>query len=707
MGRFSGPPLIVRFIGLVVGALIAAQLVTLLLTLVLPPAPPREYALADIAAALRNEDQAGDRFDRVVQSGPPDLSTQGWFVSESSRDKLAGLLRRPVADVALGFYTQLPVGGAVEPVSAPDRLPDDAERQRGAAAEPIAPPAALAAAAMQEATLVPAVLFETRAVMTPAALLQVGPGGPPGGGFPGGGPPGGGFPGSGLPGGGFPQSLPPAGRPQSQVPLPQVPRQPQIDRQPLSMPSASSPAPSTAQGASAGPPPQSALPTVPSQAGPPTGLNGPQSPGAIGGLPPQLPLVPDVTQGRRGDLPVPQSAPTATRTPTSRSLSEALVAPEALLPNRTVPIPATPAISLPEEAASPTTDAAPVVAPAPAPIGTPVPIVRPSTGFFGLAPSPFVEGDFIAGVRRPDGRWVVVSPRAEGFPNAWQRRVALWFLLSLLAVAPIAWLFARRIVGPLNDFAYAADVLGRDPGAAVLPLDGPAEIGRAAHAFNQMQSRLRSFVDDRTAMIGAISHDLRTPLTRLRFRIEDVPDDQQEGLREEVAEMEEMISSVIAFMRDASIPNARERRDFAELVDDVIEDATMLGDVETGRLESAIVDIDPLGMRRVLDNLLTNAMKYGGGHTRVALTVENDIAIADIIDNGPGVPDSELERIFEPFYRSEAARTSGREGSGLGLAVCRSIARAHGGDVALFRSADGFTARVTLPLAFTDDRRAA
>ncbi|MGU0006304.1 sensor histidine kinase, partial [Klebsiella pneumoniae] len=171
---------------------------------------------------------------------------------------------------------------------------------------------------------------------------------------------------------------------------------------------------------------------------------------------------------------------------------------------------------------------------------------------------------------------------------------------------------------------------------------------------------------------------LRTPLTRLRFRIEDVPEDQQEGLRDEVIEMEEMISSVIAFMRDASIPNARERRDFAELVDDVIEDATLLGDVEADGLESAIVDIDPLGMRRVLANLLTNAMKYGGGHARVALRVENDVAVADIVDDGPGVPDSELERIFEPFYRSEAARRSDREGSGLGLAVCRSIARAHG-----------------------------
>jgi signal transduction histidine kinase len=338
----------------------------------------------------------------------------------------------------------------------------------------------------------------------------------------------------------------------------------------------------------------------------------------------------------------------------------------------------------------------------------PVPLQRPSAGLFGLVPSPFVEGDFVAGLRLPDGRWRVVLPRAEGFPNAWQRRVGLWFLLSLLAIAPIALLFARKIVDPLHEFARAAEILGRDPSAAVLPLAGPAEVGRAAHAFNQMQSRLRAFVDDRTAMIGAISHDLRTPLTRLRFRIEDVPDEQRDGLLGEVLEMEEMITSVIAFMREASTPNIRERRDFAELVDDVVENAAFVGgDVRRVGIEPALVDIDALGMRRVLDNLLGNAIKYGGGYARVKLRVEGGCAVADIVDDGPGIPEAELERVFEPFYRSAAAVESGREGNGLGLAVCRSIARAHGGDIALFRSNEGFTARVTLPLAFDAEPQAA
>lgn len=392
------------------------------------------------------------------------------------------------------------------------------------------------------------------------------------------------------------------------------------------------------------------------------------------------------------------AAPVVVHTPAAPVAHEA--APVSEAPATTPSVAETPAA----QSATPRANDVPAATSAPQPVAP----RRAASGLFGLSSSPFVEGDFVAATRMADGRWAVVMPRAEGFPNAWQRRVGLWFLLSLLLVAPIALLFARRIVGPLADFARAADLLGRDPGAAVLPLGGPAEIGRAAHAFNQMQSRLRAFVDDRTAMIGAISHDLRTPLTRLRFRIEDVPDDQREELLEEVLEMESMITSVIAFMRDANTPNVRERRDLAELVDDVVENAVFVGgDIKAVEMQTAMVDIDALGVRRILDNLLVNAIKYGGGSARVKLHVADACAVADIVDSGPGIPDSEIEKVFDPFYRSESAVQSGREGSGLGLAVCRSIARAHGGDVELFRSAEGFTARVKLPLAYDWEREAA
>jgi signal transduction histidine kinase len=218
-----------------------------------------------------------------------------------------------------------------------------------------------------------------------------------------------------------------------------------------------------------------------------------------------------------------------------------------------------------------------------------------------------------------------------------------------------------------------------------------------------MQSRLRSFVDDRTAMIGAISHDLRTPLTRMRFRIEDVPDAVREGMLEDVEEMEQMISSVLAFIRDASEPGSRERLDLSSIVTDVVEDAMFVGqDVMLKTTEEAPVEVDAIGMRRLLSNLVENAVKYGE-RAEVRLFTDKFDAVAEIRDHGPGLPDYELERVFLPFYRAADARTSGKQGSGLGLAVCRSIARAHGGDVCLARGEGGqggLIAQVRLPLVY-------
>lgn len=332
---------------------------------------------------------------------------------------------------------------------------------------------------------------------------------------------------------------------------------------------------------------------------------------------------------------------------------------------------------------------------------------RPATrGLFGLAPAPFVEGDFIAAVYTPEGSWVVVQPAPESFPNAWQRRVLLWFLIAAAIVAPAGWLFSRRLVRPIAGFARAADQLGRDPAAPVLALEGPAEIGRAAQAFNRMQARLRSFVDDRTVMIGAISHDLRTPLTRLRFRIEDVPDDVRAGMLEDVQEMELMIGSVLSFIRDASVVTARERTDLASLVEDVVEQAAFVGkDVKLRRTEHAPVEVDVIGMRRVFDNLIENAVKYGH-QARVRLFIYGADAVVEIGDRGPGLPAAELEQVFRPFYRTAQARSSRAPGSGLGLAVCRSIARAHGGDVVLKSGSHGLIAQVRVPLALEAQRLA-
>lgn len=673
-------PLAMQMVAILVCALVAAQAVTLALTVILPPHPTERWDMDEVADALAGR-RAADRLDSKVMAGPPDVSGQGWLVSESSRDALAQRIGSAPGDVVLAFYTQLPVGGVAVPSDARSPLAVSAGRSGGLSAMLIT---------QANAQAIPG---------GPPAGGRPGPAGMPGGGFPGGRMPGGHLPGGGFPGGGTGPHVP------------SRPMQPGAVQPGGNQPGTVRPA---------GPAGTPSGPTTPARAGDTSGAGegigaaqrkpgalmrpgmnpGPSNPGMSGGMPPAI--APGVI-GNAG-LPTPTPAPVrplaATPVPTLTAVERPEVQPTAPAPVlQPAPPVAGPSAQVP--AATTPQDARP--APTPAPL--PIPFRRTANSLFDAVSPPFIEGDFVAAARQKDGTWLAVAPRAEPFPNAWQTRVMLWFALSLAIVSPLAWLFVRRIVVPLRDFAKAAEQLGRDPSATILPLSGPAEIGRAANAFNQMRNRLRAFVDDRTAMVGAISHDLRTPLTRLRFRIEDVPDDQREGLLKEVTEMEAMISQVIAFIRDASTPGPRQRLDFADLIAGSVADWQLIGaDVEIERNAHIPVEVDPVGIRRLLGNLLENAVKYGES-ARVRVTLSGGEAVAEIIDAGLGIPEDEFDRAFEPFYRSDAARRSGRKGSGLGLAVCRSIARAHGGDVSFAHGRDGFVARVTVPAAFVPTLR--
>ena len=318
--------------------------------------------------------------------------------------------------------------------------------------------------------------------------------------------------------------------------------------------------------------------------------------------------------------------------------------------------------------------------------------------FRGMGPPLF--GEFSAAVRQSDGQWVVVRSPPEPFPNDWQRRVLLWLAGCLLLVAPLGYFFARRITAPLDQFARAAETLGRDPTGPLMALSGPAEIGAAARAFNDMQVRLKRFIDDRTAMVGAISHDLRTPLARIRFKLEGAPEPVKDSVLADVGQMEAMIASVLAFIRDASASRPRERLDLLSLLECLVDDAG--GQDLTLAEDSApvTVEADALGLQRLFGNLLDNAVKYGA-RGRVRVFQDDGHAVVEITDDGPGLAQGDLERVFQPFYRAEAARTLDGGGVGLGLAVARSIARAHGGDVVLTPSTAGLVARVRLPLSAT------
>ena len=318
---------------------------------------------------------------------------------------------------------------------------------------------------------------------------------------------------------------------------------------------------------------------------------------------------------------------------------------------------------------------------------------------------PFIIAPFIAEVQAPDGTWSSLNVRETAPFADWRQRVLLGFTLSVLLLCPVAYLFARGLAAPIAGFARAAERLGRDPGAPPLDVKGPAEIAAAALAFNQMQDRIRRYVQDRTALIGSVAHDLRTPLTRLRFRIEQAPEDLRDKLASDIDEMEAMIASTLAFVRDASQPAVRHSLELRSLVSGVVEEMAEVGaDVTIEPGAELQIEADALGLRRVVANLIANAVKFGSeARVRTVSDAAGAHAVIEVDDNGPGLPDDELERMFEPFVRIETSRNRATGGAGLGLAVVRTVARAHGGDAQLLNLPDGgLRARVVLPLAAAD-----
>ena len=326
-------------------------------------------------------------------------------------------------------------------------------------------------------------------------------------------------------------------------------------------------------------------------------------------------------------------------------------------------------------------------------------VLRDRAARAGVRDEMFLVEPFSVGVRQSDGKWRVIATEKGVGLSQWQQRLVLWFLLTGLAMSPIVWVFARRLAVPIQVFADAAERLGRDPQAPPLEIRGPKEISVAARAFNQMQGRLRRYVDDRTAMMGAIAHDLRTPLTRLRFRIEALPEDQRAKYGSDLDQMEEMITATLAFVRDAALPAERTPLELSSLVESLCDEMAETGrqtEVQVG--DKVVIEGDPMALRRLVANLLENAVKFGGA-ARARVFRDAGNAVVEIDDDGPGIPPQDAEKVFEPFYRREPSRSRQTGGIGLGLAVVRSIARGHGGDVSLInRIGGGLTARVQLPL---------
>jgi signal transduction histidine kinase len=274
------------------------------------------------------------------------------------------------------------------------------------------------------------------------------------------------------------------------------------------------------------------------------------------------------------------------------------------------------------------------------------------------------------------------------------------FLGAVVFVAVlVSILTAHRLAAPISDFAAAADRLGVDLTAPPLAERGPRELRATIRIVNRMQQRLQRFLQDRTQMLAAISHDLRAPLARLRLRIELVADrEQQRKMFDDLEAMNTMIDSTLAFARDEARQEPRSLVDLGILVGDVCEDMSDAGgEVSYDSRRGTDISCRPTMIRRAVANLVDNAVKYGGC-ARVQIIRKIDSVIIVVDDDGPGVPPEEQEEVFTPFYRRDPARDPAKAGVGLGLSIARTVAREHGGDVTIQnRESGGLSARIELP----------
>jgi signal transduction histidine kinase len=294
-------------------------------------------------------------------------------------------------------------------------------------------------------------------------------------------------------------------------------------------------------------------------------------------------------------------------------------------------------------------------------------------------------------IRLRDGeelRLSVLPPRsAFRGPETDYRAVIGLFLLS---IAALAYLVARMTTRPLKVLARAAQDLGQDINRAPLELTGASEIRQASAAFNAMQARIRQYIFQRTQMLAAITHDLQTPLTRMRLRLEKVADvELQERLIGDLSAMQEMVREGLVLARSMDTTENMHMLDLDSLLEAVCADAVDAGQQVTLKGQAGMALLGrPLDLRRCLGNLIDNAVKYGR-EARVCVDRINGAARVRIRDSGPGIPTGELRRVFDPFYRVETSRSRESGGTGLGLTIARNIAEQHGGSIALANHPEG------------------
>ncbi len=303
----------------------------------------------------------------------------------------------------------------------------------------------------------------------------------------------------------------------------------------------------------------------------------------------------------------------------------------------------------------------------------------------------------------PD-RWYVATSRMRRTAPPFARRlIGQTVLIFAVALVPLLWI-GRRLSRPLTTLTGAVHSFSDGGTPAPLPLEGAEDIRDLTRAFNVMQARIAAMLSEKDQMLGAIGHDLRTPLASLRVRVESVDDDtERASMVATIEEMSQMLDDILSLARLGRSREDPQRVDLAELVDAVVEDfVAMGGPVSLEDSARTVVSVHPLAMRRAIRNLIDNAVKYGTT-ARVSVSANGDRAMVSIIDEGPGIDPGRLDEMMEPFTRLESSRNRQTGGTGLGLALVRAIMRQEGGEVRLSNRPDasGLVATLTVPLAST------
>lgn len=317
--------------------------------------------------------------------------------------------------------------------------------------------------------------------------------------------------------------------------------------------------------------------------------------------------------------------------------------------------------------------------------------------FYFVLPGTF---SLVSQIPLEDGTLAVFYARIPQEPLSRIESLLPRLLLTLAIFAALGAVAVGAITRSLEGLARAADQVGAEPEGASLPEQGPSEVRSVIHAFNRMRLDMRSYVLERARMLGAISHDLQTPITRLRLRAEMIPDaDSRVKFVRDLDEMEAMAGSALEFFKSLGNEPQRHPLDVGALVDSLCEDWADTGrDVSVQGAPRSPYNSHPQAMRRCIDNLIENALRYGE-RARVFIEDDDKSLRITVRDDGPGIPEQELERVFEPFFRLEQSRNRDSGGTGLGLSIARNIARWHGGAIHLRNAPEGkgLIAELVLP----------